>query len=185
MAVHDCVPQHMEMFPYKFSEQTTKYKEIPMAKKKKALYPKKDYITDIDVITENGIVRDEKGRFVKGHRPPGPPKKIKKLQELIERKTGSGEKLINQLVKLSMYDPDETILVTDKETGEVTEKKKRYHWVPATVQLQAITLLMNYYFGKPQENINVDKNVNVNIEKKVADITQLINENKERLKVVK
>ncbi len=158
-----------------------------------------DYITDVDMltpdtkITEDGIVRhssgilqDEKtGRFVKGNAPPGLPKKIKRLQQLIDNKTNGGDALVTQLLKIALYDPDVTTTEIDKKTGELVERKKRYHFINATTQMQAITLLAHYYFGPPATHKTIDKNVNINIEKKVADITQLINANKDRLKIVK
>jgi len=51
--------------------------------------------------------------------------------------------------------------------------------------MQAITLLLAYFYGRPTEKQEIDKNVDVRIDKRVADITQLINQNKERIKLVK
>ncbi len=144
-----------------------------------------EYLTDIDVITEKGIVRDEKGRFVKGTSPPGRPKRIKSIQQLIDRRTANNSMIVDKLINIALYDPDMPIAKKDEKTGKITFVKRRYHYINATTQLQALTLLLHYQVGPPERQISVEKNVNINIEKKVADITQLINQNKERLKLVK
>lgn len=141
--------------------------------------------TESDI--EKGIIRTETGQFVKGTRNPnaGRPKKIKSLEKLIERRTGADCKLIvEKLVKIALYDPDKKITVVNKETGEEVETKRRGHFYTSSVQLQALQLLMAYYYGRPKEKVEVDKIVNINIEKKVGIITKLISENKDRLKLV-
>jgi len=149
-----------------------------------------DVITDEIVVSDEGIVRESKsGRFVKGTKNPRDVTKavkIKQLKEIIERKTGKDcERIIQKLAMIALYDPEEPTMVKDEKTGEWKTAKKRYHFYNATTQMQAITLLLAYVYGRPTEKTEVDKQVDVRIDKRVADITQLINKNKERLKLVK
>jgi hypothetical protein len=110
---------------------------------------------------------------------------MKSLEKLIERKTGPEcERLIQKLVGIALYDPDEPEINYDRDSGETTVKKKLFHFYSANTQMQALQLLMAYYFGRPSEKLQVDQNVNINIEKKVGIITKLISDNKERLKLV-
>jgi len=148
-----------------------------------------DRITDIAIVTDDGIVRNDKGRFLEGTKNPREAKKavtIKNLKEIIERKTGKDcERIIQKLAMIAMYDDQEPEVVKNKETGEWETRKKRYHFYNATTQMQAITLLLAYFYGRPTEKQEIEKNVDVRIDKRVADITQLINQNKERIKLVK
>jgi hypothetical protein len=95
------------------------------------------------------------------------------------------EILFKKLIEIAMYDPEMPEVVYDKKSGETKTRKKRYHYYSAGHQMEALRLLAHYYFGRPKESIEVDKNVNINIEKKVGMITKLISENQDRLKVVK
>ena len=148
-----------------------------------------DRITDIAIVTDDGIVRNDKGRFLEGTKNPREAKKavtIKNLKEIIERKTGKDcERIIQKLAMIALYDDQEPEAVKNKETGEWETRKKTYHFYNATTQMQAITLLLAYFYGRPTEKQEIDKNVDVRIDKRVADITQLINQNKERIKLVK
>ena len=167
--------------------------------------PQIDIITDIDVdITdldekhsepliivekETGIARNKEGHFIEGGSNPREAVKkvkIKEMQKMIERKTGKDcERIIQKLAMIAMYDDQEPEVVKNKETGEWETRKKRYHFYNATTQMQSITLLLAYFYGRPTEKQEIDKNVDVRIDKRVADITQLINQNKERIKLVK
>ncbi len=88
-----------------------------------------------------------------------------------------------------MYDPDLPAIIDtfDKEGNKtgISVRKKTWHYYTAGHQMQALTLLANYYYGRPQETIKVDKNVNVKIEQRVADFTKLLNDNYERLRLIK
>ena len=154
--------------------------------------PKKqnpDRITDIVTVSEEGIVRNQEGQFVEGTRNPKKASqavKVKQLKEIIERKTGKDcERIIQKLAEIAMYDSELPELVKNSDTGEYESRKKRYHFYNATTQMQAITLLLAYVYGRPTEKQEVDKQVDVRIDQRVADITTLINQNKERLKLVK
>ena len=86
---------------------------------------------------------------------------------------------------IALYDPDEKVLVKDESSGEYETKKRRYHFYNATTQMQAITLLLAYVYGRPTEKTETETQVDVRIEKTVADITSLIEQNKERIRLVK
>jgi hypothetical protein len=152
-----------------------------------------DIITDMDTEDEFEdkqleLSRNDKGQWLPGQtgNPKGRPKKIQRLTQLIKDKTGPDcNKIINRLMDIALYDPDELEQVIDEKTGEIKLRKRRYHFVNATTQLNAIQLLLAYVYGRPTEKQEIDKNVNINIEKKVADITQLINMNKNKIKLVK
>ena len=182
-------------------EQTLK--ELPMTKSKTKSQVI-DRITDIDkhdiittdediidavIVSETGIVRNKKGVFQKGTKNPREALKqvkIKELKEIIERKTGkSCERIIQKLAMIALYDPDEKVLVKDESSGEYETKKRRYHFYNATTQMQAITLLLAYVYGRPTEKTETETQVDVRIEKTVADITSLIEQNKERIRLVK
>ena len=159
-----------------------------------------DIITDDDVvpfrdpnnlpdakIDEKGIIRNSLGQIVKGSQPlhRGRPKRLRSLDKFIERKMGpDAERLVQKLVEIALYDPDMPMIDYDKKTGETITKKKTWHYYSAGHQIEALRLLASYYFGRPKESIEIDKNVNINIEKKVGMVTKLINENHERLQVV-
>ena len=107
-----------------------------------------------------------------------------KLDLLLIQQLGPDvNKVINKLVQIAMYDPDQMELVKDKD-GKEKLQKKRNHYYNANVQMTALTLLLKYYYGDPRKEIQIDQNVDVKIEKKVADLTKLINDNQERLKVI-
>ena len=149
-----------------------------------------DIITDDIVVKDSGIVQHRKtGQFVKGTPNPRTAAravKVKKLKDIIERKTGPDcERIIQKLAEIALYDPDMPEVVRIEDTGEYKTRKRKHHYVNINAQLQAITLLLHYVYGRPTERKEVDKQVNVNIEKKVADITQLINQNRGRLKRIK
>jgi len=140
-------------------------------------------------VDKTGVARNKKGQFVEGSvNPATPAKKIKlaQMKKIIESKTGKDcERILQKLSEIAMYDPDMPMMDKDPKTGEWVSKKRRFHFYNATTQMQAITLLLAYVYGRPTESKEVDKQVDVRIDKRVADITQLINANKERLKVVK
>jgi len=155
--------------------------------------PKDGFITDskedLIIIEESGVMRDRKtGQYVKGT-ISGPGKqgfKNLKLDKLIVKECGpDAEMLIQKILKIALYDPDKEILVKDEKTGLQKYIKKVFHFYNANVQMQALTLLMKYYYGNPRKEIQIDQNVDIKIEKKVADITKLINDNQDRLKIVK
>jgi len=148
-----------------------------------------EVMTEDIIIDANGISRNSMGQVVKGSKslyPKGAPKKIKSLNKLIERKCGEdAERLVQKLVMIALYDPEQPEIVYDKKTGDVKTKKKLFHFYNATTQLQALTLLMKYYFGSPAEKIQVDKTVDIRIHKQIADLTKIINANHEKLQIVK
>jgi len=140
-----------------------------------------------ETTTEKGIVRDEKGRFVKGTKPasPGRPKRLKQLDKFIRENTGQdADKLMEKLLEIAMYDPNQLEDRLDKKTGKVEQKKKTWHYYTAGHQMEALRLFLTYYLGPPAQNIEINKNVDIRIEKRVADFTKLINENYEKLKVI-
>ncbi len=144
------------------------------------IVPKKEIIRE-----PNGVIREVKsGKFVKGSRPQS---KIKhdKLSKILERKVGPDiERAIQKLAEIALYDPDMPEVKYDKETGETKVGKKLFHFYNAATQMQALTLMLKYYYGNPRKEIQIDQHVDVKIEKKVADLTKLINANQERLQIV-
>ncbi len=155
---------------------------------KDIMIPTPDYQEDIITdLPSTKVMRDKKGMFVKGTKNPRVSYHARNvnLVKLIEKKCGKGsEKLVTTLVKIATYNPEQLETYTD-DAGNKKTRKKRYHFYNSQSQLTALTLLMKYVFGQPRKEIQVDKTVDVKIEKKVADLTKLINENHERLKVVK
>ena len=81
-----------------------------------------DRITDIAIVTDDGIVRNDKGKFLEGTKNPREAKRavtIKNLKEIIERKTGKDcERIIQKLAMIALYDDQEPEVVKNKETGE-------------------------------------------------------------------
>lgn len=164
-----------------------------------------DIITDIDgdlldlnkkgsndaliTVDDDGVARNQAGQFIEGTKDPRATVKkikLKEMQKMIEKKTGPHcERIIQKLSEIALYDPEMPTMGTDPKTGEWVSKKRRYHFYNSTTQMQAITLLLAYFYGRPTEKQEVDKQVDVRIDQRVADITQLINSNKDRLKLVK
>jgi len=145
--------------------------------------------TPLVTVDNKGIARNQQGQFIEGTTNPRDAVKkikLKEMQKMIEKKTGPHcERIIQKLAEIALYDPEMPMMDKDKETGEWVTRKRRYHFYNSTTQMQAITLLLAYFYGRPTEKQEVDKQVDVRIDKRVADITQLINQNKERLKVIK
>lgn len=110
--------------------------------------------------------------------------KQRQLELLLANKLGPDvHRVIDKLVQIAMYDPEKKEIVI--KDGKETVQKKRSHFYNSNTQMQALTLLLKYYYGDPRKEIQIDQNVDVKIEKKVADLTKLINTNSERLKLVK
>jgi len=139
----------------------------------------------VPVRSEDGTLRDKAtGKWLKGtaHKTKA---KHHRLSKLLERKVGVDiERAIQKLVEIAMYDPDMPDIKYNRETGESSVGKRTFHFYNAATQLQALTLLLKYYYGNPRSEIQIDQTVDVKIEKKVADLTKLINDNQDRLHVV-
>ena len=134
---------------------------------------------------DDGVLRDEKGKFLPGTKNAAYRKKNTDLDKLLERKCGNSlERVLQKLSEIALYDPDMKILHYDDETGESKLKNRRFHFYNAQAQMQALTLLCKYYYGNPRKEIQIDQTVDIKIEKKVADLTKLINDNQERLRLV-
>jgi sulfate adenylyltransferase subunit 1 (EFTu-like GTPase family) len=121
-----------------------------------------------------GVLRNEKGSIIKGSTSPtkvcktSRTKRLQIIDDFMHRKFGDGaEKLLQQICDLAMYDKEEV--------------KKLF--TPAQC-IKARETLFQYYFGKAPESIQIDKQVNVNVEQRVAQITKLIGQNQDKLKVI-
>ena len=140
--------------------------------------------TDI-IVEENGIIRNKRnGQFQSGTVGPRYAKKAHALDIILETKLGKDiSGALDKLSKIALYDPEEKFPVKGKDGLFTLEKRKR-HFYNAQTQLQALTLLCKYYYGNPRKEIQIDQTVDIKIEKKVADLTKLINDNQDRLKVI-
>lgn len=147
---------------------------------------KKPY-TDEDIVTDSyGITRYVKsGKFVKGTKSPQ-RSRLTKMRQLVQVYMGHDmERGIQKLMEIAMYDPDSPLVYYDKETDQAITRPRIAHFYTANTQLAALTLLIKYFYGSVPREVNIDQNVEVKIEKKVADLTKLINQNNDRLKLVK
>ena len=139
------------------------------------------YIVDSpeDLIKDNLPVTQHKNYFpVPEKKPKSRNTKQEMLEKLLTKKLGPEvRQVIDKLVEIAMYDPNIKEYVKDKD-GNTKIVSKRYHYYNANTQMQALTLLLKYYYGEPKKEVEV--NQNINIEKKVANLTELINSNKER-----
>ena len=125
-----------------------------------------------------GVMRDDKGRFVSGTINGKSAKKAYKLDEILENKFGEDlNEVFEKIKQIALYDPDKPEIVYD-DKGQPKLKKKNWHFYNANTQMQALTLMVKYYYGNPRKEIQIDQTVDIKIEKKVADLTKLINENR-------
>jgi hypothetical protein len=149
--------------------------------------------TDLTVSEDNPnddreVLRDEKGRFLKGTKPlsPGRPKRLRRLDDYIRKHYGeNAEGLLDKLREIALYDPNQMEDKVDPNTGETIKKKKTWHYYTAGHQMEALRLMLAYFLGPPAQNVEINQNVDIRIEKRVADFTKLINENYDRLKLIK
>lgn len=150
-----------------------------------------DIITDV-VPTEihgdpEGVIRTSTGQFQQGTKSPPSAfhQRNKNLIKNIEKKCGNNaDTLVQKLINIAMYDPEQQEKYVDKEDGLTKYRKKSFHFYNSQTQLAALTLLMKYVFGNPRKEVQIDKNVDIKIEKKVADLTRLINDNQDRLQII-
>ena len=139
----------------------------------------------VSVKEVSGVLRDETGKFLPGTANPRVAKKVHNLDKILQRKLGDDlERVLQKLAEIALYDPDMKILHYDPESGESKLKNRKFHFYNAQAQMQALTLLCKYYYGNPRKEIQIDQTVDIKIEKKVADLTKLINDNQERLKLI-
>ena len=154
-------------------------------------------VSDEDIISDSPLdiekdknppaIIKQKTYFVGTHEKKKTPlqTKQKQLDRVLTDKLGPDMvRALEKLVGIAMYDPDQLELRKDKD-GKETLQKKRNHFYNSNVQMQALTLLVKYFYGNPRKEIQIDQNVDVKIEKKVADLTKLINDNEEKIRLVK
>jgi len=103
--------------------------------------------------------------------------KYQNLEMIIEKHCGvNAEKVIQALAKLAC-----------PTSEEEQQDKLSKHNGSIQIQLRAIELLMNYYYGKPSENTNttIDKKVDVQVSQQVSSVVELVNENRSLLENMK
>lgn len=132
------------------------------------------------VSNDNGILRDVKtGRLLPGTKSMNPKGKTRQkgIRNELKRRFGDdGKALAAKLAEIIMYDYDQ-----DKKIH--TElRRPRYE---AHNQLKAIEMAMQYMFGRPSESVHVDQDVDITVETKMHRIAKLINDNKDKLRVIK
>lgn len=107
--------------------------------------------------------------------------KQKKFNETVERICGQdGERIVKKLLEIALYDPDMPIYNSEKQKVE----KRKHHFYSSNDQLKALQIVASYYFGKPVETKQIESNQTINIEKRVANITKLISESKDKGDVI-
>jgi len=132
----------------------------------------------------DGSIRNSKGNITTASYNKTTMKtlsKQKKFNETIDRICGQdGERIVKKLVEIALYDPDMPIYNSEK--GKV--EKKRFHFYTASDQMKALQIVASYYFGKPVETKQIESNSTIQIEQRVANITKLITQNKEKADVI-
>jgi hypothetical protein len=145
-------------------------------------------------IDQNGQWRRKGGTLIKGTpkgnglNPNAPPKAKQVRLDAFDRfVTGEcGEDmnlLLSKIVQIAMYDPniiENPDIITDIDPKNSKPKVKK-HFYNAKNQMEAIKLLMAYYFGKPKESKVIEGTVDVKVEEKITNITKLITQNADRL----
>ena len=128
---------------------------------------------------KNGIPRrKDNGFFIPGYsgNPDGKIKGQKSLRRELMKKFGQeGTKLVDKLETIICYDWD-----ADKKLHPT---KMRPNFEPHH-QLKALEMAMHYLFGKPSETMHVDQSVDLTIETKMNKVAKLINDNKDKLRVI-
>ena len=148
-----------------------------MSDETKALTP--TVMPDIS-IDENGVMRDRKtGKLLPGTVSPNPsgrPGGQKTLRRELKKRFGEdGKGLVKKLEEIIEYDYD----VDKKEHPEKFKPKYEAHH-----QLKALEMAMHYLFGKPSESMHVDQAVDLTIETKMHKVAKLINDNKDKLRII-
>ena len=137
------------------------------------------------IVDRNGQWRDkDTGQLVKGtpgNDNSGRPRRMRMLDRLVRDKCGEDvEHIVNQLVEVAMYNPD--VYDVDKDGKPV---KRKSHYYNANHKMEAIKIIMAYYFGKPQEQKFIDIQKNVSITGKLASVAQLVTKNAINIKDLK
>ena len=131
-------------------------------------------------INENGVIRNKRtGHLVKGSKsinPLGKPKIQKNLRAELQKRFGEdGKGLVKKLEEIILYDYDSH----REDNPKVFKPKFEGHH-----QLKALELAMHYMFGRPSETIHVDQEVDLTIETKMHRVAKLINDNKDKLRLI-
>ena len=131
------------------------------------------------VYDKNGVAREKgTGKFLPGYsgnisgRPTGQKTLRKELKKLFGE---DGKLLADKLSEIITYDFGEDL------NNHPNKKKPTYE---AHHQLKALEMAMHYLFGKPSESMHVDQNVDLTIETKMYKVAKLINDNKDKLRVI-
>lgn len=131
-----------------------------------------DEVPEGYMFNKNGTLVTTKGHFISGiggGHTGGRPKRLVKLDEIMSKKFGPNiEKAAQRLCDIALAEPKENLF-------------KQYS---SQQRLSCLFKAIEYFYGKPKEMKEIQKNVDINFEGKVADLTKLINE-RNTLKLVK
>lgn len=142
-----------------------------------------EVLPDIDMskvtVNEFGVIRDKRtGRLLPGSKslnPSGKPLQRGLKKELRKRFGDNGKGLVDKLVEILDYDFS---LDVKQNPG-----KKKPDW-EGYQKMKALEMAFHYLFGKPNESVHVDQEVDLTIETKMHKIAKLINDNKDKLRVI-
>ncbi len=163
-------------------DEITGVDKIPDPPKAKVIHRDENGITT----DENGVKRSSDGHLVKGtaqlKKRKDDKKALKKYMSMMIQ--GKGDRLIDELWKMALYDPD-LAEEQHKERHKVNAKPPTFKpWITPSIKMEAIKLLAAYDIGTPAQKIERDENVNVNVNYKATHIAKLIHQNKDRLKLI-
>jgi hypothetical protein len=118
----------------------------------------------------DGSIRTADGQVIKGsgYHPKRTPKS-ESIRRLLRKRYGEKfENLFNKIARIADYEWDPQV-----------DKIKKYD---TKTVFEAQKLLLQYAYGRPKEKI--EKEINVNVEHKIANVAKLIQQNKEKFKLI-
>jgi len=139
-----------------------------------------DYVPESNIsVNEKGVMRDKRtGRLLpgtKGLNKKGNPKQKSLKKELMRLFGDDGKMLAKKLAEIIFYDFEE-----DKKLHKDIKRRKYegHH------QLKAMEMALHYMVGKPSESLHIDQDVDLTVDTKMHKIAKLINDNKDKLRLI-
>lgn len=147
-------------------------------------------------IDNRGVIRDKFTRqLVKGSKPITPggrPRRVTGFIKMMSEKAGEdGVRIIKQLGGMAFYDVtkdyEDSLERYNKYKEENPDSKVKFRFSPRYQPqhiLKALEMYCHYLYGRPVEQKKIEQHVDIKIKQQVQNLTKLISENKDKLKVI-